>query len=41
MSDFKNSEGYPDPTPYMGIRDVENERRQPVRFLNSVFEEAG
>ena len=41
MLDFKNSEGYPDPTPYTGIRDVENERWQPVRFLNSVFEEAG
>ena len=41
MLDFKNSEGYPDPTPYTGIRDVENKRRQPISFLNSVIEEAG
>ena len=41
MSDFKNPEGYSNPTPYTGIRDKENERRQPVRFRNSVIEEAG
>lgn len=33
MIDFKNSEGYPDPTPYTAIRDAEGKTRPPFMPL--------